>query len=125
MELWVPITVFAAFMQNLRSAVQKEVRRPRCGKVRARSKPALLPGADWEDREADISQSLAQQPDATLPDAERLLGEERSYGERTGNSDRLVRLLCRFASTLAPIRPPQAVAWAEEQVVRMFKKWQT
>ncbi|MCY2990159.1 MAG: tetratricopeptide repeat protein [Planctomycetota bacterium] len=74
----------------------------------------ILPDPTWAQRVRELADAFRHADWNRLPDAERLLQEQRSYAEATGDAHNIVRSLRNFATKITRFRPDLAERWAEE-----------
>ena len=68
----------------------------------------------WQERGQELERELAQNPNAALPRAERLLAEQRAYAGISGDVSGLKAALCALSRGIRAHHPLLAAEWAEE-----------
>ncbi len=79
------------------------------------------PDPAWTRRAQGIAQRLGERDWSALPEAEKLLEEQRRYAAATGNTYNIVRTACSFAGKTRETRSDLALDWAE--MAREFEPW--
>ncbi len=68
----------------------------------------------WPGRVRQLSRQLATNYERALPEAEKLIAEQRSFTEASGDSDGLTRTLNWLSGAIRGRDPARAAQWAEE-----------